>query len=325
MSEKPHFPKTSDTNRTRKRSFSGLSPALLTIGLLALFIAPATHAAPDKKADQPSATQTTEKTAPQPSAEKQLEKALALLDEGKVQKAVPLLLRAARTNGDAAFYLGRLLELGLLQDAAGMQTAVAFYRKGVERGSALAMDRLGLLYLTGNGVIRDYAEGAKLVCKAAESGAANALFDCGIVLLEGRGIKQDKKKALDYLQKAYAKGHLGAGNLLAELYLGGQAGKTDKKKAFELTRKVAERGNPAALFRLGQMYAAGIGTKKNLIKAYMYLNLAAARQQRTAAQALQTLERRMRKQDVLKAQALSRNWKPKKAENQPLSKRLTIF
>lgn len=282
------------------------------------------------KDSQPNLSQaakppTIQQASPPLSAAEQLERALSLLNQGKIQETIPLLMNAARTNGDAAFYLGRLLELGLLQGTPDIETAVEMYKKGVELGSKLAMDRLGLMYLSGTGVIRDYMEGAKLVCKAAESGNPTALFNCGIALLEGRGIDKDPKKAFEYLKQAEAKGHLGAGNLLAELYISGQAGKTDKKKAFELSRKVAQLGNPTALFRLGQMYATGIGTKKDLVKAYMYFNLAAARQHQTAAQALQALEQRMSQKDVLKAQALSRKWQPKSTASIPLSKQLAMY
>lgn len=72
-------------------------------------------------------------------------------------------------------------------------------------------------------------------------------------------------------------------------------------------------------------HVTGIGTRKDQIKAYMYLNLAAARQHQTAAQALQTLEKSMHQEDVLKAQALSRKWKAKGNERLPLSKQLAMF
>ena len=133
-----------------------------------------------------------------------LKQGLAAVDARDFPKAAKLLAEAfGKGEADAAFYMGRLLELG----ASGnpdVQGAIAMYVAGSSKGSALAKNRLGLLHLEGAGVLQDYEKGAKLICEAAAAGEPNAEFNCGSLLDQGKGLPKDPKKAIEWYQKAAA-------------------------------------------------------------------------------------------------------------------------
>ena len=100
-------------------------------------------------------------------------------------------------DGDGAFYLGRMFELGLGTEV-NIQQAILLYKVSAEQESALGMNRLGLMFLDGQTVIKDFQRGSELVCKAADKGEANAQFNCGAAYSEGKGLPKDTTKAPDY-------------------------------------------------------------------------------------------------------------------------------
>ena len=240
-----------------------------------------------------------------------LEEGKTALDKRQFQNAAQLFGKAFEGGAsDGAFYLGRMLELGIGGGKADMAGAIVLYKKGSDKGSPLAKNRLGMLHLNGLGVLQDYETGAKMVCDAADQGDANGQFNCALVHSEGRGVKKDPKKAVSYLKKATAQNHIGAKNVLAQAYITGNGVKADQKKALELFQQTASQGNPVGLFSLGQAYTLGIGIEKDLIKAHAYFNLAATRQHPEALQARQQIERQLKPEQVVKAHRIARAWRP---------------
>lgn len=234
---------------------------------------------------------------------------LAALDKGDYANAAEQFAKSLDAGqADGAFYLGRMLELGIGRQA-DLKAAVDLYARGAKGNSVLAKNRLGVLHLEGTGVLQDYQEGGRLVCEAADAGDANGQFNCGMVKLEGRGAVADIAAGLAYLKKAAAADHIGAQNILAQAYLTGQGVPKDEKAGVALLQKTAAAGNPAGLFSLGQVYAIGLGVDKDPVKAHSYFNLAAVRQHPEAVQARQTIERDMTPDQVKAAQQMARDWK----------------
>lgn len=235
---------------------------------------------------------------------------LTALDKQDYSKAAEHFAKAFEAgDGNGAFYLGRMFELGI-GSQANPQAAIELYKKGADKASPAARNRLGMLYLEGSGVLQDYEEGAKLVCQAAETSDANGQFNCALVTMEGRGVPKDPAKAAAMLQAAVAQNHIGAKNILAQAYLTGQGVERDLKKAMELFQQTAAVGNPVGLFSLGQAYALGVGLDKDLVKAHAYFNLAAARQHPEALQARPLIEQQLKPEQVQEAQRFARAWRP---------------
>ncbi len=247
-------------------------------------------------------------------AEAGVKEGLEALDRRAFEDAARLFREALdKGEADAAFYLGRMMELGL-GAPANMERAIGMYRLAAERNSPLAKNRLGLLHLEGIAVLQDYETGAKLVCEAAKAGNANGLFNCAIVTMEGRGVAKDPARAVAMLRKAAAQDHIGAKNLLAQAYLNGTGVKEDRTKAIALFRETAEAGNPVGLFSVAQAYTLGLGgLKKDLVRAHAYFNLAAVRGHPEAAKAREMIEAQLAPEQVAHAQRIAREWKARPA------------
>lgn len=224
------------------------------------------------------------------AAQADVQAGLNALQQGDAEAAAAA-FQTAFDAGDSegAFYIGRMLELGI-----GVEPDIAqarqLYQVASEKGSALAMNRLGLLYLDGTGVIRDYKRGADLVCQAADKGQADAQFNCAVVLSDGRGVEEDAGKGVEYLRKAADQGHIGAMNLLGMAYKTGDAVPADPAEAFKLFSQTADEGNPLGLYEVALAYDEGRGVDANKVKAYAYANVAAALQHPAAAALRDRLE-----------------------------------
>jgi|TARA_R110000850_G_scaffold94971_1_gene199885 TPR repeat protein len=215
---------------------------------------------------------------------------------------------------DGAFYLGRMLELGV-GSSPNLQAAVGLYIAGSAKGSAASKNRLGVLHVQGNGVLQDYEQGAALVCEAADLGDVNGAYNCGSLTLEGRGVAQDEAKAYDWFRKAADMGHLGAKNAYANAMIEGKYVEQDVAGAVALFQQTAAEGNPVGLYALGQSFAVGLGVDQDLVKAHSYFNLASALGHPQAAGARAALEKQMSSEDVKLAQQRAKAWRPIQGEN----------
>jgi TPR repeat protein len=214
---------------------------------------------------------------------------------------------------DGAFYLGRMLELGM-GGPSDPDAAIALYAAGSAKGSAMAKNRLGVLHIQGQGVLQDYEQGAKLVCEAAEQGDMNGAYNCASLYLEGKGVEKDEAEAIKWFGVASDLGHLGAKNQLANALVDGKYVEKDLDQAVELFQQTAAKGNPVGLFSLGQAFAAGIGVDQDLVKAHAYFNLAAALKHPQGAQARDALQAEMTPEQIKAAQQWARAWRPEADE-----------
>ena len=83
---------------------------------------------------------------------------------------------------------------------------VQLYQESAENGEADAQYKLGLLYLTGNGALQDFAEAAKWLKRAAEQGYALAQYELGLIYRTGYGLTIDHVQSYVWLNLAAAAG-----------------------------------------------------------------------------------------------------------------------
>ena len=69
------------------------------------------------------------------------------------------------------------------------------------------MNNLGLLYLRGHGVPRDYAQARRLFEQGIALGDAANMNDLGIMYVEGDGVPRDLRIARQWYEKAAALGN----------------------------------------------------------------------------------------------------------------------
>src|SRR5271154_4501108 len=116
-------------------------------------------------------------------------------------------LAMVRNSLPAFLLLALLLPLGLCSAPAFGQAHpietfspadLPKYRKDADLGDASAEYKLGALYVFGDGVPQDYAEGVRWWRKAAEQGDVDAQFSLGFAYNEGEGVTQDYEAAVGW-------------------------------------------------------------------------------------------------------------------------------
>jgi len=85
--------------------------------------------------------------------------------------------------------------------------ALKWYRKTADQGDANAQSNLGLMYSNGKGVTKDYAEALEWFRKAADQGNSFAQYNIGAMYHEGQGVTKDRVEAIKWLRKAADQGH----------------------------------------------------------------------------------------------------------------------
>ncbi len=186
--------------------------------------------------------------------------------------------------------LGALIAVGLTIPAfAGLDDGLAAYDRGdfatayrelaaaAAGGAPAAQYALARMYLSGEGVSRDSAEGLKWLRKAALAGVGRAQYQLGACLEWGIAVTQDYGEAARWYRMA------------------------------------ADRGVAAAQYRLGLLYLNGVGVARDVVAAHMWLNLATSRlppgELRNAVATLrESVAASMTAAQIAEAQMTARNW-----------------
>jgi uncharacterized protein len=85
----------------------------------------------------------------------------------------------------------------------------------------------------------------------------------------------------------------------------------DYEEAVKWFRRSTNQGFAGSQFKLATMYWAGKGVKRDAVQAHMWANLAAAQGMKMAEGARMIAEEQMTSAQVLEAQRMAREWKPK--------------
>ena len=85
----------------------------------------------------------------------------------------------------------------------------------------------------------------------------------------------------------------------------------DYGTAYKLIVPLAEQGDAEAQYIMGLMYDKGKGVPQDYVLAHMWWNIAGSNGYKNAVENRNTVEKKMTKQQIEKAQEMARNWKPK--------------
>jgi len=233
---------------------------------------------------------------------------LGALNSGDIPAAAAAFQTAFEAGeGDGAFYLGRLFELGLGTEA-DLDRAAQLYAAGVSRDSAPAMNRLGLMYLEGTTVLRNFSRAAELICKGAELGDANAQFNCGTLYQDGKGVDANIETAMEWWGKASEQGNIAANNYIGLAWLNGTGVEADAAQALPYFEQTAAAGNAMGLYEAARIYADAEGPATDLVKSYAWANLAAVRAHPQAASLRDALEAQLSADEIVAGQELAASW-----------------
>ncbi len=204
-----------------------------------------------------------------------VEEGRAAISAGQYEKAMSLLLpRAKEGNAVAQNALGVLYlnGWGVNKDYA---EALAWFRKASEQGNPRAQTTIGRMYDNGDGVKKDFAEAARWYRKAAEQGFPPAQSLLGAMYARGDGVPQDWGEAMRWYRKAADQGDALAQSRVGLMYAEGQGVPRDYAKAEQWFRMAAAQQHPAGQTWLGWLYLRGWGVKRDVAEAMKWLRLAA--------------------------------------------------
>ncbi len=106
-------------------------------------------------------------------------------------------------------------------------------------------------------------------------------------------------------------GHADSQLFLGLMYAEGQGMPQDKTKAAKWFRLAADQGHAMAQVTLGVMNANGHGVPQDFVLGYMCVNLAASQGHESAVKSRKFIAAVMGSQQIIEAQRLAREWKPK--------------
>lgn len=155
-------------------------------------------------------------------------------------------------------------------------------QKRAEQGDTKAQEKLGSMYLTGQGVALDFYQAAYWFRKSAEQGNDAGQFEIGLLHYFGSVQAQDGSvEAPNYNQAAYwfsksaEQGNSKAQAFLGSMYLVGQGAAIDYNQAAYWFRKAAEQGISGSQRNLGLMYSLGQGVAQDYNQAVYWFKKAA--------------------------------------------------
>jgi tetratricopeptide (TPR) repeat protein len=189
-------------------------------------------------------------------------------------------------------------------------------RDRAEAGDAEAQCRLGLWYLNGQGVEKNFSEGVRWLTKASEQNNALAEFNLAVCYSKGFGLRKNQAEACKWYLKAAEQNNALAESVLGLCYLNGDGVRKNSAEAYKWFHEAAQQDVGPAQTNLGYCYMNGIGVRRDDVQAYKWCALAAAKGDDSHAKGnLAILESRMSRSAIAQAQALVREFAP--AEGAP--------
>ena len=161
------------------------------------------------------------------------------------------------------------------QSERDSRAAALWYRKAAANGDVPAMTSIGILYIAGKGVPRDYVAARKWFLKAAAEGYQEAQYRLGWLYETGLGGGVDNSEALRWYLAAAGQGHVRAQCSLGHMYFLGHGAEQDFAESFRWYKAAAEQGDAEAEAALGEMCDFGEGVRQDYQEAAKWYRTAA--------------------------------------------------
>lgn len=190
-------------------------------------------------------------------------------------------------------------------------TAFKEFRASAHDGDPKSEYFLGTLFIKGQGVKQNYADGTKWLTRAAQHGLAVAQFSLGSMYESGEGVPLDLNEAVRWYREAAELGESMAQYNLGLLYAAGKGVKKNLAEARRWMHRSAEQGEARAYHNLGVLYLNGLGGPRDYLQAYVWLSLSAVNGDTEDAKLRDELETAMTSSQIADAKKLAREWKPK--------------
>lgn len=147
------------------------------------------------------------------------------------------------------------------------------YQKASE-GNPNFQNKIGVMYIKGIGVIKNFQEGIHWLTLAANQKHPAANFNLGRIYSKVCTAKNQPQfhKAKSYYSCAAKLGHTEAQVELGKMFLNGIGTTTDYSKARYWFREASEQGNCLATAYLGTLYSEGKGVSVNFLRSFKFFS-----------------------------------------------------
>ena len=211
-------------------------------------------------------------------------------------------MAAAQKDNVAINNLGSLYYSGIGTDKDFLKAATLF-DEAAKLGNVEAAVNLAFIYLSGSNIGKNSQAAMELFKKAAEKGNPTAKFMLGYAYYKGFIYPQDYGKAVKFIREAANAEYAEAQYMMAVLYLNGHGITKNYGNAVKFLRLAVNQGNVDAMMELGDILALGTAYPKDVYRAHVLFNIAAVRGAPKAAEKRDAIEKVMKIEELLQAQA----------------------
>ncbi|MEO0878609.1 MAG: tetratricopeptide repeat protein [Pseudomonadota bacterium] len=189
-------------------------------------------------------------------------------------------LASEKNHGPAKVRLGAIYAAGLGLENPDHIKALDYFKQAADLGEVEAQYNVGVAYLIGRGVEKDYKTAEGWLRLAAEKGNPDAQYNLALLHDTDFLGARDPEKTLQWMQAAADKGLPPALNALGQMHMEGRAGVSDEKRrhkiAADIFEKSAKAGDAKGQFLYALSLANGQGRLRNLDEAVVWLDRARA-------------------------------------------------
>ena len=234
--------------------------------------------------------------------------------EKNYDKAFQYYNMAAQQNDSVAINnVGSLYFSGIGTEKS-LSKAAQMFEKASALGNTEAAVNLSFIYLTKDSALNNPRAAVELLKSASEAGNPTAKFLLGYAYFKGFVVEQNYKKAIALIREAANAGYDDAEYMLGYMYLNGLGITKNYGNAVKYFTLAANQGNVDAMMELGNILAAGTMYTQDLYHAHILFNIASVHGVASAVEKRDFLEKKLKIEEVLQAQAEAENFKEKPTE-----------
>ena len=186
------------------------------------------------------------------------------------------------------------------------------FDKAAKLGNGEAAINLAFIYLTSSANVPN-SRIFELLQQAADTGNITAQYMVGYSYYQGFAVQKNYKKAFDLIKQA-AVSFDEAQYELAQRYINAEGTPRNYGNAVKYLTEAAHQGHIQAMMDLGDILAMGTSYQKNEYQAYIWFNIASVYGIEGAAEKRDDLEKILKIEEVLQAQAAAETFKEKPSE-----------
>ena len=135
--------------------------------------------------------------------------------------------------------------------AKDYETALSIWNEEVKNKHDQAMANLGLMYLKGEGVEKNFDTAREWFEKSSQYGNDSANYNLALMYQSKIGVEEDVEKAIGYFREAVKKNHQGASFRLGLLMLKDRTNEVYVREGFTCMLNAAISGHPMAVAQMG--------------------------------------------------------------------------